>query len=205
MRASILRLAVVMSLFALGMPLHAQEEGALCYRPRPRPQCRVVFLTNAGGFVNVVGPVNGDSRFRAIVDWGLLMNQGPHDAIGTSFFLMLDEDEFSLGPTLRYRRWFSPRRSLDVSVGTALSDGKLRFGSVLGTIKYNPNDWFGVALRPEYVRRRTFDCTVQCIPRTVTSGRVYAGIEAGWYPGLGLSLGGGVAVVLLAVLISGLD
>jgi hypothetical protein len=182
----------------LSAPLRAQDSGSTgdstCIWARPLPTCRVVLLTNAGVYLNPA-PAWGESQLRAIADWGLIVNSGRHDAVGASWFVMLDADEFSTGPVLRYRRWFSERRSLDLTVGTPVSTGgDLMVGSVLGMIKYNPEDWVGFALRPELVRRRYS-----------TSGRVYAGAEVGSSPGLTLTIGGGIVMGLLAILAAAVD
>lgn len=202
-------LSALLLLIVLSAPVRAQDSvntgDRSCYLARPLPTCRTVLLTNAGGYLNLVRPTNGESRLRGIVDWGLIVNTGRHDAVGASWFLMLDEDEFSTGPVLRYRRWFSAHRSLDLGVGTPVSTGDLLPGSVLGMIKYNPEDWAGFALRPELARQRVYDCAAVCTEHTSTSARVYAGAEVGWYPGLTLSVGGGIAIGLLIILLAGAD
>lgn len=193
---------------ALATSLRAQDASPApqeCYLPRPLPACRLILLTNAGGFLNLDPSTSGESRFRAILDWGLLANTGRHDGVGASFFVMLDEDEFSYGPVLRYRRWFSERRSLDITVGTPVSPGDLRPGSVLGMIKYNPDDWAGFALRPEYALRRDYVCTVACVEETKRFTRVYAGAEVGWYPGLAVSIGSAVMLGIMVILLAGSD
>ena len=176
-----------------------------CFRARPLPRCRVVLLTNAGGYLNLAGPTNGESRVRGIADWGFIVNTSPRDGFGASWFVKLDQDEISTGPVVRYRRWFSDQRSLDLTVGTPIAGDELRAGSILAMIKYNPEHWAGVALRPEYVRRITFTCTPTCAQRTVASGRMFAGVEVGWYPGLTVTIGGGVVVGLLIIALVGSD
>lgn len=177
-----------------------------CFRARPAPECSVFFLTNAGGYIRL-GSTSGATPLRAIVDWGVMVNVSRRDAIGGSWFVTLDEDDFSTGPVVRYRRWFERDRSLDVAIGTPIASGQgLKAGSVLGLVKYNPVHWFGVAVRPEYLRRAAFDCSQPtCTEYTATSGRVYAGVEFGGFPGLALSLGGGVAlgVIIIAFAASG--
>ena len=170
-----------------------------CLRARPAPECKVFFLTNAGGYLKPAsGP--GSSRLRAVVDWGVMVNVGRRGAIGGSWFVSLDEDDFTTGPALRYRHWFAQRGSLDVAIGTPAAGGQnFRSGSILGLVKYNPVHWFGVSVRPEYVRRTTYDPT-DFTPHTTGSGRLYAGAEFGGVPGLALSLGGGVALGVLIVL-----
>jgi len=176
-----------------------------CFRARPAPDCSVFFMTNAGGYIKP-GRTTGGSPLRAIVDWGVMVNASPRHAIGGSWFVMLDEDDFTSGPMVRYRRWFERDRSLDVALGTTLASGQLKSGSILGLVKYNPVHWFGVAVRPEYVRRDAFTCgPLTCTQYTETSVRVHGGVEFGWVPGLTLSLGGGVVLGLFAIAFAGSD
>ena len=138
-----------------------------CYRARPAPECSVFFTTNAGGYI---GGTGRESRLRAIVDWGVMVNASPRHAIGGSWFVTLDEDDFTTGPVIRYRHWF------------------------------------GVGVRPEYLRRTRFDCGPStCTEYTASSTRVYGGIEFGWFPGLALSVGGGMAAGLALIALSGID
>jgi hypothetical protein len=175
-----------------------------CYRARPAPECSVFFTTNAGGYI---GGTGRDSRLRAIVDWGVMVNASPRHAIGGSWFVTLDEDDFTTGPVIRYRHWFQRDRSLEVALGTAVASGNnLKAGSILGLVKYNPVHWFGVGVRPEYLRRTRFDCGPStCTEYTASSTRVYGGIEFGWFPGLALSVGGGMAAGLALIALSGID
>ena len=175
-----------------------------CYRARPSPDCSVFFLTNAGLYINPRS-TNYSTPWRGIVDWGVMVNVGPRDAIGGSWFVSLDEDDFMTGPEVRYRRWFGGDRSLDVAVGTPLyGGGELKAGSALGLVKYNPVHWFGVAVRPEYLRRTAYDFSQPPYGEyTATSTRIYAGVEFGWFPGLALSLGGGAALGVLVAALSG--
>ena len=174
-----------------------QEAANVCFRARPAPECSVFFITNAGGYFKP-GRAYGGTPFRAIVDWGVMVNTSPRHAIGASWFATLDEDDVSTGPAVRYRRWFDGGRSLDVSLGTPVAGGgQLKAGSILGLVKYNPVHWFGVGVRPEYLRRSVFTCGPSiCTEHTATSMRVYGGVELGWIPGLGLALGGGAALAL---------
>ena len=178
----------------------------VCYRARPLPRCKAVFLTNFGGYVTPNSVSEGATRFRVNADWGLLVNTNPRDAFGASLFLTLDEDELTSGAAVRYRRWLDADRSIDFAVGTPLSSGDLKPGSVLAIVKYNPQHWLGVAVRPEFARRERFTCGPgPCTSRIVETGRVYVGVEAGWWPGLTLSTAGGLGIVLLALLLAGAD
>lgn len=182
-----------------------QPRPRTCYRAGQLPRCRVFLLTNAGGFVTS-NPRQNETPFRALVDWGFMVNTGQRNAFGASWFVTYDQDEFTSGPALRYRRWLAPERSLDIAVGTPLTNDHTGLGSVLGMVKYNPVHWAGIAVRPELVRRELFTCDLSgCVERTVTSSRVYAGLEMGWYPGLTLSVGGGVVIGLLLLALAGSD
>lgn len=178
--------------------------GESCLRARPAPECTLFFLTNAGVYVRA----GETSPWQAIVDWGAMMNLNQRTAIGGSAFVTLDEDdEFTIGLVARYRHWFQRGRSLDLAVGTPLTSGgrpRLKSGSLLALVKYNPVHWFGVALRPEYIRREIIDCDARgCTEHTASSGRLYAGAEFGSVPGLTLSLAGVAALGVLAILFSG--
>jgi hypothetical protein len=181
------------------------DAGGASFHARPRPDCSVFFLTNAGGYLKLnphssTPPSGVQSNLRAIWDWGVMVNISPRDAIGGSWFVTWDEDDVATGPVVRYRRWFEQGRSLDVAVGTPVAGGDgLQTGSILGLVKFNPVHWFGVALRPEYVRYAT------SYYATSSSGRIYAGVELGWYPGLALSVVGGVAAAAFLALAAGLE
>ena len=177
-----------------------------CFYARPTPACSVFFLTNAGAYI---GGTEGGISFRGTVDWGVMVNTSPRNAFGGSWFVTLDEeDEFTTGAVARYRRWLGQGRSLDVAVGTPVAGGSnLKPGSILGSVKYNPVHWFGVALRPEVVLHTITACVdVNCTTvtsHTATTGRVYGGVEFGWVPGLALSIGGGLLAGLAAVAYAG--
>jgi len=173
-----------------------------CFHARPAPACSAFFLTNAGAYIG-----NGG---RASVDWGFMANTSRRNAFGASWFVSLDEDELSTGPVARYRRWFDNDRSLDLAVGTPVyTSENLKPGSILASVKYNPVHWFGVALRPEMVRRTVYECVdASCTAqttRTASSGRVFFGVEFGWTPGLVLSIGGGLALGLAFLAYAGSD
>ena len=178
-----------------------------CYHPRPKPACSAFFLTNAGAYIR---RTQGETMGRATVDWGVMVNTSPRNAFGASWFVTFEEeDDLSTGPAARYRRWFGEGRSLDVAVGTPVAGDQLKPGSILGSVKYSPVQWFGVALRPEAVRRTTYECVdVACTttaPHTGTSGRVYVGVEFGWVPGLALTVGGGLLALVALAAYAGSD
>jgi hypothetical protein len=99
---------------------------------------------------------------------------------------MADEDAPKTGPAIRYRYSFGGDRSFEVGLGTPVVSeyGEVRPGSLLGMAKYNPNDWLGLTVRPEYVRSEEFRCFAgDCTEVLRWSGHVYGGIELGGRPG----------------------
>jgi hypothetical protein len=167
--------------------------------PRPLPDCKVFFLPNAGLYVALTKMNSYETPWRGVVDLGVMVNISKRDAIGASWFFIADDDGFTTGPAIRYRRWFERERSLDLAVGTPVrSSEDIQTGSIYGLIKYNPVHWFGVALRPEYVRRPEYSDSSGTYS-TGSSGRVYAGVEFRGMPGLALSAAGVVVVAALIV------
>jgi hypothetical protein len=161
----------------------APEPAGLCFRAKPAPACKSFTITSGGLSVGT-GASASASPFRMMADWGAMLNVG-RNAVGGSWFVKFDQDGASTGPVARFRRWVGTRAALDVAVGTPVasgtgfgSDGLLQPGSLLGMVKYSPVPYFGVALRPEYVRRQNFVCdTINCVEQITTGGRVYAGVE----------------------------
>jgi hypothetical protein len=176
-----------------------------CYHARPKPACSVFFLTNAGVYIQSPRG-GGGTPLRGMVDWGVMANVSPRHAIGASWFVTLDQDDFTTGPVLRYRRWFEHNRSLDITLGTPVAASQLKSGSLLGAVKYNPVHWVSFGVRPEYLRYSDYICgPANCAQSLRTSVRVAAGAEIGWAPGLVLSLGGGVVLGLLVLALAGVD
>jgi hypothetical protein len=191
---------------------------ALCYRPRPSPACSAFILTNGGAFVFVRGPIAGGTPVRGVLEWGLMRNVNAQGAVGGSVLVSLDEDGFVLGPAVRYRRWRSHAASFDfalaapmIVIDAAWSTNAVRPGSIFGLMKWNPNHWVGLAVRPELVRYlAATSCPPGPAPPPCTYDHRYGmrmtiGLELGWTPGAvatGLSL---VAAPLIHSFFRGLD
>ncbi len=194
-------LSTAASLLAQDTAATGRSADLPCYHARSKPACSVFFLTNAGGYVT---RRSGTTGSRALVDWGVMVNVGERDAIGASFFALQDnEGGGAAGPVVRYRRWLRPPTSLDVAVGTAIV-GDVKTGSLYGLVKWNPVHWFGVAARPDLIRQTVYTgcATFSCTPVTQSHAHLSFGVEFGWVPGLVLTAGGGLAVVVaLATLV----
>jgi hypothetical protein len=185
----------------LGAPLAARAQRAadstrtraLCWTARPAPQCRVLLLTNFGAYADIPG------NARLVEDVGLMVNVSARDAVGASFYVTVDQDGlFSTGPALRYRRWLTGRRSLELGAGArgAARDG----GAVMGLVKFNFGPYLGVAVRPEIVRVCDWwGGACMAGGRRTSNFRVSLGVEIGSWPGAVVPAAGGF-VGLIALL-----
>ena len=171
----------------------------ICLRARPKPACSGFVLTNAGAYV-VFGSGSGGAAPRAVLDYGLMVNRSPRTAIGGSVFASVDRDGFAIGPAVRYRRWLTPRTSIEVALGKPVAgDYRFRSGAVFGLVKWSPSHWFAIAARPELVRRPT--CGATCVYRT--QGRVSLGMEAGGAPGVVITAGAGAGLLVFLLILGG--
>jgi hypothetical protein len=204
------------ALFATAMVCSAPELAAqepvavgaaddLCFRARPRAECRAFFVTNAGPYVQL-DALDVD-RIRFTADLGGMVNVSSKDAVGGSWFVFGQSgDNVTMGPAVRWRRWLGPTESLDLSLGTPIFTGaseSFDVGSVLGLVKYSPVPWLGVAARPELIRSHVYNCTEAGCPPPVreTRPRLYLGAELGEVAGLGLGVVAGITVGVLLILL----
>jgi len=166
---------------------------ALCWTARPKARCTVLLLTNFGALTEFGG--GGSANARLSEDVGLMVNVGPHNAVGATFFVTVDKDGlFSMGPALRYRRWLPGFNSLELAAGVRGPTNTLDNGAVMGMVKYNIGPYLGLVVRPELAKR----CTVSghwCSSTgagTTTVFRVSAGVEVGSWPGAVVPFVGGL-------------
>ena len=189
----------------------AQEaQPSFCYRARPKPVCSAFAFTNFGTYLVLGSDItSGDTPLRGVADWGVMANVDSRNAIGASVFASLDRLGVGVGPAVHYRRWLSSTASVDVAVGTPLlaATDHLRSGSVFGLVRWSPNHWFALAARPELVRGPVFlGCgPSECNVAVQSHARMSLGMELGWVPGLTLTAASGIATIVIAALLSGVD
>jgi len=170
---------------------------ALCWTARPAPRCRVLLLTNLGAYADVGS--GGGARLSE--DVGLMVNVSRQAAIGATYYLTMDETGlFTSGPAIRYRRWLSNGRSLDVAVGILAPAKSVDRGAVMGVIRYGVGPYLAFALRPEILRSCGYDLC-DLVGAGATRFRVLAGVEIGSWPGAAVPLAAGL-VGLVAVLVN---
>jgi hypothetical protein len=172
----------------------AAEQSGLCWRARPKPQCGAFVLSDAGVYARLVKATPEERSLAAVLDYGLMLNVTPHDAVGASFFVSI-ETNAAVGPAVRYRRWFDSQASLDLAVGVPTNG---RQTGVFGLVKVNPTDWLGLAVRPKLIRGYDYtNCTTfPCAPVTRTRFGATAGLELSGPPAVAASLAGLLAFVI---------
>ena len=196
----------VLILVAVVSTTHLAAQGRLCFSPAPGPACSAFTLTTFGGYVVLGSDQTGDTPFREVADWGLMANVGPRDAIGVSMFASADRLGLAVGPAVHYRRWLSSDASFEVAVGTPLvsSGDKVRAGSVFGLVKWSPSRWFALAARPEIISQTVYSCgPTTCGAVAGARARISLGAETSGVPGLVLSLVGGAATFVVALIALG--
>jgi hypothetical protein len=174
----------------------AAEGKAVCLRAEPKPQCGAFVLTNAGLYSRLVRANPDEGSYAAVLDYGLMVNVTPRDAVGASFFASI-ETNAAAGPAVHYRHWFDATSSLDAAVGVAtIGQGA---PGLYGLVKVNPAPWVGVALRPKLVRGYDYTkCLMDtvCVPATRTRFGAAVGVELGGAPGVLAALGGVLAFLI---------
>jgi hypothetical protein len=192
--------AALLALLSVCVPARTRAQAAdpkaVCLRAEPKHQCVTFVLTNAGLYGRLVRASPDEGAYAAVLDYGLMVNVTPRDAVGASFFASI-ETHAAAGPAVHYRRWFDATSSLDAAVGVAtIGDGA---PGVYGLVKVNPAPWVGVALRPKLVRGYEYtNCAinVSCIPTTRARLGAAFGFELGGAPGVLVALGGFLAFVI---------
>ena len=148
--------------------LAQRQRNTRCWRARPMPECRMVFLTDFGFDGPLYTTRSRDPAARYFkrsfdlrLNWniGLMRNGGRHSH-GVSFAVTSEPTlTFPMLAEYRYRQWRGPV-ALDAGVGfkrhqvwidnAGLADGR----GVTTMLGVSPNRWFGLSLRYEQLGAR---------------------------------------------------
>lgn len=159
-------------------------EAQACFRGKPSPDCKLIFLTEAEF---------ASSRHGRQFTWesGGLYNLHKHHALGATFFTNIDNDEdFGSGLKARYRYWLNRSFSFDVAPGLLLTRRYRSSNSpnFFGHVGLNYRDWVALIFQIDTVRKSS----------PVSQYTNYSmGIKVGSYAGLAIIAG---SVVVLGVL-----
>lgn len=210
-RALLLAAAASCSLVAVAAAQDVVKPGKLCWNnPQPRPVCSAILVTNWGVHAisqTATGASNdysSGSHLRVAADWGVLFPTGPQSALGGTVLASIDNDGLILGPALRYRRWSANQKSsVELAIGMPLSTSSYDAGAVVfGMVKWNPNRFIGVSVRPELRKITDYNC-LNVSPYTCgdpfsrKTFALSAGVEIAGAPGAILTGASGVAGFLL--------
>lgn len=143
---------------------YQRQRHARCWRARPMPDCRMVFLTDIGIDVPLYTTPSGapnpsfSKSFPARLNWSLgLMRNGERHSHGVS--IALTSENLSHAPQIieyRYRNWLGPGSALDAGVGWKRNEVWQGTGLVPGQgmtflFGYTPTRWIGATLRYDFV------------------------------------------------------
>jgi hypothetical protein len=175
----------------------------------PAPECRYFGVTDFGlAFGSTHTPESifdsTERRVELFIEGGVMRTFGARNAAGVTWFLAFDNDTGSTGPGLRYRRWVTRRQSVEGGVGVPLLSWDYEAGTLFGLIRYSPAPWIGLSVRPERIRRHTFDCVAgRCDSLPDSEVRVLLGGDLSGKPGAASMAAYGIAagvLILVAVL-----
>jgi hypothetical protein len=177
-----------------------------CLRPQPLPVCRTCLLTQAA-VVKRLGSTNGYRNatygFYAMFDLGATRNLSQDYAVGADLYLGADDDFARFGVKARVRRWLGTKVAIDLAPGILLAASNsygdhLNFPAFVGEVSVTYEGWLGVIGGVEslsWVFYPNVDC--DCGPYRYTDTRWYLGGKLSGGPGLGLSIAGYLAVLVL--------
>jgi hypothetical protein len=179
--------------------LAQQARDVRCWRARPMPECRMVFLTDIGvEFPLYSTPSNAPSgvfskSFPARLNWSIgLMRNGTRHSHGIS--LSLTSENVSQIPQIieyRYRNWLGGGSAIDAGIGWKRNEVYKGTGLVPGEgmtflLGYTPSRWVGATVRYDFVnvRGRTFRGVLLGVQSTRTSEYVFKGLALAIVDGL---------------------
>lgn len=141
-----------------------RDRNARCWRARPMPECRMIFLTDFGAEFPVTSsrqpsaPPLYQRVFTERLSWSIgLMRNGHRHAHGVSISLVSENlSTFPMIVEYRYRNWLGGSHALDAGIGLRRSDAWI--GSGLAPARgytlmlgYSPTRWVGLTVRRDEV------------------------------------------------------
>jgi hypothetical protein len=184
--------------------LARRSRHARCWRARPMPECRMVFLTDIGVDMPVwttattaPNPIYSKS-FPLRVNWNIgLMRNGNRHSHGVS--LALTSESMGQIPQIieyRYRNWLGRGSAIDAAIGwkrnevwegPALTPAQ----GMTFLVGYTPTRWVGANLRYEFVnaRGRTHRAVLFGVQSTRVSEYVFQGLALAIVDGLLAKIG----------------
>ena len=133
-----------------------------CWRARPMPECRMVFLTDIGVDFPLHTTRTTNPRYRnafpARLNWSIgLMRNGDRHSHGLSFGVTGETaGEFPGIVEYRYRYWLGPNSALDAGFGwkrhdVGQDDDLVQGNGMTFLAGFTPSRWFGANVRYEFL------------------------------------------------------
>lgn len=127
-----------------------------------------------------------DSRFQLGLELGHMKNISPKSSVGGSLYLSLVNEEL-FGVKGRYRYWFNPKTSLDISPGILVAGSTdkadITFPGFVCSVTINYKDWVGLTLQLQALRYQSRDDLLGTTHDGAETD-LYIGTRFGSYPAL---------------------
>ena len=197
---------ILISFIILTTSLTAQNTDGpckVCWSDPNMKSCDIIIITECG--VHKILTPNDYSKVQIVGDYGMLLKIDENNAFGASISssIFVNED-FMIGPELRYRRWLGAGHSIDFALGFWLSSWLPHL-----FVKWNPIHWVGIALRVDLLDKLIYRTVKE--PGGVTvmyfdykrSFYISIGVEISGVPGAVISVTGAAIVGVFALLLGG--
>lgn len=129
--------------------------------------------------------IDEKSDWLLVWESGALRNVGGGSAVGATAFLGVDDFESRWGLRARYRRWLSPRRSLDLAAGPLLGslsgDSDAAFPGMIASVQFGQDDLVFAGLHYQVLPKK-----YRPTERLVYLGATFGSGKSIWIP-VGLS------------------
>ena len=175
-----------------------------CWRARPMPECRMVFLTDIGldmpiwtTATTAPNPIYSKA-FPVRLNWSIgLMRNGDRHSHGVS--LSITSESSSQLPQIieyRYRNWLGRGSAIDAAVGWKRNEvweasGLDQSSGMTFMLGYTPTRWLGASVRYDFVKgdRRTHRAVMLGLQSTRVSEYVFKGMALAIVDGLLAKIG----------------
>ncbi len=199
----------------------AREDGesgkgdGFCFRARPSPRCGSFLVTEFSYLKRFsrsgynIRNNNNDFYFLGEVGW--MKNLDKKNAIGGTIYFGLDDNDSELAFKPRYRRWLSPKISLDLSMGPIIKNfgGYWHEGpGFIGQAQLGFNDVVMLITQLNIKQYRDYSYlndvwSISGQGMKDTEKVWYGGIKIGSHPGLAILIIAPVTILVISIITLG--
>jgi hypothetical protein len=180
--------SVISCLLVIPLLIGTAQAQNRCFRGRPLPECKTFWITESSVLVRLDERNNQKwhQQLYYTFELGLMSNRDELLAFGGTMFLAFDDltDDFRLGYKARFRRWLSPKTSLDLAPGI-LTGTKTGFPGLSVSVAVIHSDRIALAGQLDMLR--------------YGDGQ---GTDFAWYGGVRFGSGVGLAMAIVGPIVA---